>query len=377
MTAPFTETPPRASTRRDEARLERFPDPFRRRVRALAATHPRIAQLATTFPGLLAKLAAEPGAKTTKATFEAVIAGASLRRAADVAGLPPWLRALPPEAFTAAPPALPGGDAFSKRIANLVPPPRLAAEWLSLLAEALDLGDEEIALWALQAFLVKPARLRDRRIGPKRRRRARPSRWLVLIWAWHARRSQGLACALARGAWSADLSWETAVSRANAWRDEINLRLVDFDGGPNEAAARVVDGITFVPLTDAAAISQEAHAMRNCLRAFAFDASDGGMRFWSLRREGAPVASMSMGATDAEDPSWRIELKGPRNAPASLDLWRTATRFALDEMRETPPQRACARTPDPARWRATWRSYWLDKRRAGPALPRMPLACGL
>src|SRR6185437_4013219 len=71
-----------------ERRLRRFHPRFQGRVRLLAERHPRIADLAVSFPALLFALAVPRPAFDPAPVLARVVAGHSLAEAAAAAGLP-------------------------------------------------------------------------------------------------------------------------------------------------------------------------------------------------------------------------------------------------------------------------------------------------
>lgn len=81
-------------------RLQRFRPEVRHVVRALAACHSRLADLVVSFPALAVALAKPRAHFDPEPVIADVIAGARLVELGQAAGVPLWLRALPPEAFT-------------------------------------------------------------------------------------------------------------------------------------------------------------------------------------------------------------------------------------------------------------------------------------
>ena len=105
------------------ANLERFANrfayPARREVRRLMRSSPRLADLATVFPGAVHALATKRGpADARDKAIGLVEDGAALKSVARVLDLPLWLRRLPPEAFQKKIEDLPNGELFARRVAN-------------------------------------------------------------------------------------------------------------------------------------------------------------------------------------------------------------------------------------------------------------------
>lgn len=82
-----------------ERQLRRYHPHVQAKVRARAMQHARIADLAVSFPGLLFALAVPRAGRDSTLALAHVIDGRSLAEAAAAAGIPLWLRRLPPEAF--------------------------------------------------------------------------------------------------------------------------------------------------------------------------------------------------------------------------------------------------------------------------------------
>ncbi|WP_246504391.1 hypothetical protein [Bradyrhizobium agreste] len=116
-----------------ERRLRRYHPRFQDAVRALAARHPRLADLAASFPALLFALAVPRARLDPARAIACVVDGASLAQAATPADLPLWLRKLPPEAFVRPVPRLPDGELFSPTDRE---PPSALAQARAVLASA-------------------------------------------------------------------------------------------------------------------------------------------------------------------------------------------------------------------------------------------------
>src|SRR5262249_50764518 len=140
-----------------EGRLRRYCPGVNAQVRALAGCHPRLADLAVSFPALLFTLAVPRAGFDPMPGIARVIAGASLATAASDARVPLWLRKLPPEAFVRPLPLLPDGELFRQRIVNHLPrSPKLAPAWLQSVADAAEWGHEGAAVWSARELLRDP-----------------------------------------------------------------------------------------------------------------------------------------------------------------------------------------------------------------------------
>lgn len=325
--------------------------------------HPRIADLAASFPALLFALAVpQPGLDSARAIAGA-IDGPSLAQVAALAELPLWLRKLPPEAFACPIPRLPDGELFRRQIANHLPrSAKLAPRWLRFVADAAELAHEPMAAWIAREFVRAP-----RLVNPLRMR-------LLSLWAWFSSEPATFGHELIERPWTPDMRIDAALSAANDWRTIVSLhanlgRLPIADMWLR--AGRVAD-YEFVPLDSIAAITAEAKAMRNCLNSYGQNLAHNRSRIWSIRRDGERVATLRI-ARRYRDPLPNIvELKGAGNAEVSRELWWAARQWL--HMHDLPQidmgQRDWGTTPlDRGSWVSLWRPYWLAKRRIPDWLP--------
>jgi len=142
-----------------ERRLRRYSGSMQQRVRAVAERHPRLADLALSFPPLLFALALpRPGEDPEPAIIRA-IEGRPLAEVAAAAGVPRWLRRLPVDALTGPLPVLPTGELFGRRIVNHLPrSPKLTTAWLAAVSHAAHWGNEPFAIWIARRFYVTSRR---------------------------------------------------------------------------------------------------------------------------------------------------------------------------------------------------------------------------
>ena len=142
----------------------------------------------------------------------AVVSGRSLRECAAIAGLPMWLRALPPEAFAQSLPPLPDGPLFARRVANHFPRDAWhAALWLWLVGEAARWGDEAVSVWVAQEFCRAPGKAEWGRLK------------LVCLWAVLTGRPETAAAQLSRKRWSPQMTFARAVEEARDWIASVEL----------------------------------------------------------------------------------------------------------------------------------------------------------
>jgi hypothetical protein len=328
--------------------------------------HRRIADLAASFPALLFALAVPRHGLDPAPALARVIDGLALNEAAAAAGLPLWLRKLPPEALTRPISRLPDGELFRRQIANHLPrSPKLAPIWLQAVADVAELAHESAAVWiarelARESRDVIPARLR-----------------LISLWTWFSGQPATLGHELIERPWTPDMRIGTAVEAADQWRMIVALHanlgrrpITDMWLG----AARVAE-YDFLPLTSIAAITEEAEAMKNCLKTYGYNLAHNRSRLWSVRRNGERVATLRVACRYRDPLPNIVELRGAGNADVPRELWWAARRWL--HMHDLPQinmgQRDWDTAPlDRTEWLSLWRPYWLVKRRIPEWLPIAP-----
>ncbi|MBR0853974.1 hypothetical protein JQ570_06120 [Bradyrhizobium liaoningense] len=349
-----------------ERRLRRYQSRFQGAVRALAMRHPRVADLAASFPALLFALAVPHARLDPDRALACVIDGRPLAKAAAAAGVPLWLRKLPPEAFARPIPRLPDGELFRRQIANHFPrSPKLAPTWLQLVADAAEVAHEPMAAWIAREFVREPQRVKTARLR------------LICLWAWFSAEPATLGHDLIRKPWTPDMRFDAARSAAEDWGTVValhvnlgHLPIADMWLRPGRVA-----GYEFVPLDSIAAITEEAKAMRNCLSSYGGELAHNRSRLWSIRRDGERVATLRI-ARRYRDPLPNIvELEEPGNVKASQELWWAARQWLHkhDLSQIDMAQRDWGTMPlDRGSWVSLWRPFWLAKRRIPDWLPMVP-----
>lgn len=373
MTDNLLRAPGRAPARfaLPERQLQRFHPSVREAVCALAALHPRIADLALSFPALLFALAVPRRGVDPACALARVVDGQRLTEVAAAIDVPMWLRRLPPEAFRAPIPALPDGDLLRRQIGNHLPrSPRLAPAWLALMSEVAELALEPIVVWAAREFNREPRAFKPGRVR------------LLGLWAWFSCQPATFGHGLLGRAWTPDIQVSQALTAARDWLTSVTLH-ANLGAGPladiwlhNERA----DGYDFVPLDCAAAVAEEAASMRNCVRTYGDDLAHHRARLWSVRRDGARVATLRVGTRYGDPLPLVLELKGPDNAPVGRELWWLARRWL--QMHDLPANeidiaRWGTAALDRSVWQLLWRPYWLAKQRIPQWLPLAPSRAAL
>lgn len=368
MTSNPLRAPRRETARCDllERRLRRYHARFQPAVRALAMRHARIADLAASFPALLFALAVpRPGLDPAPAIAR-VIDGRSLAEVAALAGVPRWLRKLPPEALVRPIAPLPDGDLFRRQIANHLPrSPRLAPAWLQAVADVADFAHEPAALWLARELARDP-----RSLNPAHLR-------LISLWAWFSSQPATFGHALVETPWTPDMRMGPALAAAERWRTIVALHV---NLGPRPIAdmwvqAGRVGEYDFQPLDSIASIRDEAKAMRNCVNTYGYNLAHNRSRLWSVRRGDERVATLRLARRFLDPMPLIVELKGAGNTDVPRDLWWAARQWlhrhdlSLVDLSE----RNWGTAPlDRATWMSLWRPYWLAKRRIPEWLPIAP-----
>lgn len=345
---------------RRERRVGSYSPGYQRAVHDLAASSAVVEDLADSFPALLFALAtgyATP--ERRNACLNLIKSGDSLRTAADVLGLPQWLRKLPAAAFTGPLVTFPADAQFGLRIASLVPSSGDAAElWLALVGEAMVGHGPEYALW-----IARYGHAVSRHLSP-------PQRRLMATWSWYSVHPECDASYLIRKRWSPDMSPRRALEEFHAWRER--LALADWLGtGRLEPwiAGGTAQGFSFEPLHTAADFIGAAHALDNCLDQYVAQMRQGVSMVAVVRKGGRIVACVEIGLNEAEPTMPTIiQLRGPKNRRTGADVWQAAFAwlgsapiepFAADRLTPSAADRAKAR-------RDLWKPYFTFLDDAGP-----------
>jgi hypothetical protein len=353
-----------ARARMLERELERFRPEVRAPVRALAACHPRLADLAHSFPALLFALAVPRRGFEPEPVIAHAIAGARLAQLAAMAGIPWWLRKLTPQMLRRPVPRLPDSPLFRREIATHLPgSARNAPAWIESVSVAAETANEAIAIWYARNIA----------------RDARPEKHLRLLclWAWFSQLPGTLGHGMIDVHWSPSMKLANAARAAEEWLSAVRLHVNLGDCVVDDMWLRPgnVDGYEFVPLCSVADITEEARAMRNCLRAYGWSVVHNYARLWSVRKEGLRVATLRIACHRREPLLNIVELKAPRNREASTDIWWAARRWLhmhdLPNI-DTKRRHSNAAPLDRNAWISIWRPFWLAKQRIPDWLPLAP-----
>jgi hypothetical protein len=173
-----------------EKQLRRFAARHRTAVRALAAQHERISDLAVSFPALLFALAVPRNGFSPDTSIACTIAGRQIKELARLAALPLWSRRLSPEAFQRPIEELPDGDLISRQIVNHLPrSPKLAPRWLEAVSFGLRWGAPSVAVWIARELTrdAKSVTLKQIR--------------LICLYAWYSGQPHTLGASMITKPW--------------------------------------------------------------------------------------------------------------------------------------------------------------------------------
>lgn len=337
-----------------QKQLKRFGRTVRPAVGCLASRHSRLADLAFSFPALLVALAVPRLGFCPAEAIAAVAEGKPLSHIAALANVPLWLRKLPPQAFAGALPKLPDGDLFRRQIGNFLPrKSRDARTWLGYLAQAYAVAHEPFAVWIAKILAGReklPKYFSVERAG---------------VWAWHSLHEGG-ASAFIDKRWSPVMDWVTARDLSHIWISAVehHCARAQVQSQKPWLKADEVDGLAFIHLQTFAELVEEGQAMKHCVATYGEQLADGTQQFWSVRREGKRVATVSLKATAGDNLVHVNEVRGFQNDGVPPDIAFAVRRWLNSHelealLREPPALRHEERLKAANR---LWRDYRLAKR---------------
>ena len=193
-------------------------------------------------------------------------------------------------------PALPDSVFLRHRLVNHFPHhPAQSKDWFGAIAKSGLWVHEDFAIWCARHYAIAPPKPRAPAAAP---RRNGISLFLLCLWAWYSRQPGTRGYNLIVTPWRPDMELGAACTAAYDWRESLELELAlgsrRIDDNWLQPAS--VDGYTFAPLCTAAEIDAESRAMRNCLRTYGDYVAMGDCRLWSVRRDGARIATLEIWA---------------------------------------------------------------------------------
>ena len=297
-----------------EAQIARFAAPYRTGLRGLIRLVPRAEDLLVSFPALAFALTTSYAQSPAQHRSLAIVAaGGNLKAAAEELGLAWWMRKLPPEAFVQPLRRYPDGAEFARRIANHIPAETWrCAAWFTRVELALDLVDEEFALWVAWRTKNVP-RMRDVNMVV-----------LLSAWAWFSRHPGTAGGKLVRAPFNSLVGFSKAMEETDNWRKRVDLAVV-LGRGINDPwyQGGNFNGYDFEPLKTVDDFVGQSAIMHNCLDQYGRRVALRTTRVFSIRRDNIPVACLEIGPHDDDTAMPKIEqLRGPYNQRVSPLIWQ-------------------------------------------------------
>ena len=335
-----------------ESAVQRFPVVIRRDVRRLVRSSPRIADLATVFPGVLFALASKRGTAASRLNATALIeSGAQLKSVARALDLPMWLRRLPPEAFVALANDVPKSEGFGRRIASRMPTsPRESAFWLTSVLFAEQACNEDFAIWLAEQNVFADRGDAEKLIA------------VVAAYAWFSTNPETAAHKLIVVSWRPEIAFDTALCAAKSWFNRLRLVLQLPPGVVSDPWLKpgAANGYTFEPLLGHPDILTEAQTMQNCADQYAERIVRDKCRLFSVRRNGTRLATLEIGPHQREAGVLAInQLKGRHNMAASTEVWQAAYTWMASQqaLKRLPVLGMSERSFDQTAWRTLFQPY--------------------
>lgn len=308
-----------------EEQVKRYAAKYRRALRRGAEASPAFADLMFSFPAACVALVTRRGSSRAHAmAMELVGAGARLADVAAALELPIWLRRLPPEAFDGALPARIGvtDDAeFGRRVIGLLPTGRNNLNgWLSWVLAARSAGGDAFALWVAQQQIF---------CG---RWQPPPNALVPLaMFAWFSRQPELEAAKLMTSRWTPKMSISRAAYLTRRWLHRVlqDLCLALPASRSVWAQARQVHGLDFVPLLTFEQLVEEGGRMHNCLATYSIYVVHGICRLYSVRCNGASVATMDVRNVEGTTKPGIAQLLAPGNNKASPEIHEAARAWLM------------------------------------------------
>lgn len=328
-----------------ESLVQRYPAAVRREIRRLVRSSPRIADLTTTFPGILHVLGTRRGALADRLSAISLIeSGAQLKVVARALDLPMWLRRLPPEAFKSLPPKLPKSEGFGRRIAARIPlHADESAFWLESVIFAERACNEDFAIWFAGQNVFATDGEAERLIA------------VVAAYAWYSGQPDTAAHKLIVVPWRQEIAFDTALCAAKSWFNRVRLVLQLAPGVLTDPWLKpgTANGYSFEPLMDHMSILAEAHAMQNCADQYSDRIVRDKCRLYSVKRNGARVATLEAGPHQRETCVLAVnQLKARHNMAASTDVWQAAYTWMANQpiLKRIPSMSHVERPIDQGAW---------------------------
>jgi hypothetical protein len=271
-----------------EAQIARFAPALQPQLRTLCHNCSRFGDLVTTHPAAaVAQVTLHGSDQDRIRALELVRNGRPVAEVAAALGLPNWFRRLPPEAFRSRADlrSVPLDPQHVMHVIQRIPDePKCTATWLDLVRRAAHAADSDFAVWV--AGLPIPASADCLSGLPE----------LMGAFAWISRHQPETIEWLGIKPFSLDMSFMTAVKALERFR--VMVHTCSLQGRPGIVetwlVADEVDGFEFVPLRTMQGLREESVAMHNCAHQYLVPMAEDVCRLFSIRRNGAPVATLEI-----------------------------------------------------------------------------------
>jgi PcfJ-like protein len=339
--------------------VQRYPQRLQSALACFAAASPAQRDLLDSFPALaLAAVSAQHCAQRRANALELLhTPGASLKSAAEVLGVPMWLKTLPPEALhdpLPAPIGASGGDSpFGRSIASAIPVHFAAGDtWLREILLARRWGGDDFAVWLARKF--------------RTRRDSVPTMPLHILaaWAFFSARPETFGAQYVLAPWHSRMSLATAAAAAWSWLLGViaDARAWSRRALPCWAHKVHVNDLAFIPLETLRDLQTEASAQNNCVARYIEPVIRASSRLYSIRHGETRLATLEVKPSGPGSPAYIAQLKGRSNGPVSPYV-ESAVHTWLRQAQDAPSLTGPASrrlTVCEAFWQRIWAPYWLE-----------------
>jgi hypothetical protein len=341
-----------ARARSLETEIKRFAKVQQRRLRKLVKSSSRLGDILYSFPA--AAFAVVSGHGTHNQRGEAVRLikdGAELRQVADVLELPFWTRRLPPEAFEDRISNLPNGEAFARKVVNLIPAdPEATAMWLRWLLAGNEACHEEFALWLARQKVYRVENDFGAPVLP------------LAAYAWFSGLDEGdRNRRMVETPWHKQIGLRKAVEAMCSWYERVMLDLTagDRKRGPGRYRNRKrKHGYTLLPLRTPQDLHEEGEAMNHCVGTYSYEVARGNCLIYSVRHGGRRVATLELRwVYGSHRPPVVNQLLGHSNKPVGPDVQVAVAEWLRDQSGIVNSCDVAHLALDETRWRAFWGGY--------------------
>lgn len=349
-----------------EGQIKRFSKAQQRRLRKLVKSSSRLGDVLYSFPAAAFAVVSGHGDHNRRGEAVRLIKdGAELRRVAEVLDLPIWTRRLPPEAFEDALCNLPRGEAFSRKVANLIPKdPEATAMWLRWLRAGNEACHEDFALWLARQKIYRVENDFGVPVLP------------LAAFAWFSGQGESArAYRMVQTPWHKQIGLRKAVEAMCAWYDCVLLDLTcgDRKRGPGRYRNKKrKHGYALVPLRLPQELIEEGEALNHCVGTYVSEVAQGNCLIYSVRRGGQRVATLELRwVYGRHRPPIVNQLLGHSNQPVGPEVKAAVAEWLRDQNGIANPFNVGQIPLDETRWRAFWGSY-IEEKGASAIVPERP-----